>query len=94
MKVAFLGLGIMGKSMARNLVKAGHELTVWNRTPKSVEGARAAKTPAEAAHDESAGLRGRVTPGTPDSACFIRRDQAGPSRPMPTVRTHSEGRSP
>ena len=51
MKVAFLGLGIMGKSMARNLVKAGHELTVWNRTPKSVEGARAAKTPAEAAHD-------------------------------------------
>ena len=51
MKVAFLGLGIMGKSMACNLVKAGHDVTVWNRTPKSVEGARAAKTPAEAAHD-------------------------------------------
>ena len=51
MKVAFLGLGIMGKSMARNLVKAGHDVTVWNRTPKSVEGACAAKTPAEAAHD-------------------------------------------
>ena len=50
--------------------------------------------PAEAAHDGSAGLRGRVTPGTPDSACFIRRDQARASRPMPTVRTHSEGRSP
>ena len=51
MKVAFLGLGIMGNSMARNLVKAGQDVTVWNRTPKSVEGARAAKTPAEAAHD-------------------------------------------
>jgi 3-hydroxyisobutyrate dehydrogenase-like beta-hydroxyacid dehydrogenase len=51
MKVAFLGLGIMGNAMARNLVKAGHEVTVWNRTPKSIEGARAAKSPADAARD-------------------------------------------
>jgi 3-hydroxyisobutyrate dehydrogenase-like beta-hydroxyacid dehydrogenase len=50
MRVAFLGLGIMGRSMAANLVKAGHELTVWNRTPgKDVEGARSAASPAEAA---------------------------------------------
>jgi 3-hydroxyisobutyrate dehydrogenase-like beta-hydroxyacid dehydrogenase len=50
MRVAFLGLGIMGHSMATNLVKAGHEVTVWNRTPgKQVEGARGAATPAEAA---------------------------------------------
>lgn len=50
MRVAFLGLGIMGRPMATNLVKAGHEVTVWNRTPgKSVEGARVATTPAEAA---------------------------------------------
>jgi len=50
MRVAFLGLGIMGQSMANNLVKAGHEVTVWNRsTGKQVEGARAAATPAEAA---------------------------------------------
>jgi 3-hydroxyisobutyrate dehydrogenase len=50
MKVAFLGLGIMGGPMAANLVKAGHEVTVWNRTPgKTVEGARIASTPAEAA---------------------------------------------
>src|SRR5947208_6320216 len=50
MRVAFLGLGIMGRPMATNLVKAGHEVTVWNRTPgKIVEGARAASTPAEAA---------------------------------------------
>jgi 3-hydroxyisobutyrate dehydrogenase-like beta-hydroxyacid dehydrogenase len=37
--------------MAVNLVKAGHEVTVWNRTPKNVEGARTAATPAEAAKD-------------------------------------------
>ena len=50
MRVAFLGLGIMGQPMATNLVKAGHEVTVWNRTPgKHVEGARLAATPAEAA---------------------------------------------
>jgi 3-hydroxyisobutyrate dehydrogenase-like beta-hydroxyacid dehydrogenase len=50
MRVAFLGLGIMGRAMAANLVKAGHEVTVWNRTPgKEVEGARAAASPAEAA---------------------------------------------
>ena len=50
MRVAFLGLGIMGRSMAANLVKAGHEVTVWNRTPgKDVEGARSALSPAEAA---------------------------------------------
>src|SRR3954464_5977447 len=51
MKVAFLGLGIMGNSMARNLVKAGHKVTVWNRTTKSVEGAHSAKSPAEAARE-------------------------------------------
>lgn len=50
MKVAFLGLGIMGRPMASNLAKAGHEVTVWNRTPgKEVEGARTAATPAETA---------------------------------------------
>ena len=50
MRVAFLGLGIMGRPMAANLVKAGHEVTVWNRTPgKTVEGAQSASSPAEAA---------------------------------------------
>jgi 3-hydroxyisobutyrate dehydrogenase-like beta-hydroxyacid dehydrogenase len=49
MRVAFLGLGIMGRAMATNLVKAGHEVTVWNRTSgKEVEGARVAVSPAEA----------------------------------------------
>jgi 3-hydroxyisobutyrate dehydrogenase-like beta-hydroxyacid dehydrogenase len=50
MRVAFLGLGIMGRPMAANLVKAGHEVSVWNRTPgKEVEGARTGASPADAA---------------------------------------------
>jgi 3-hydroxyisobutyrate dehydrogenase-like beta-hydroxyacid dehydrogenase len=50
MRVAFLGLGIMGRSMAANLVKAGHEVAVWNRSGgKDVEGARSAASPADAA---------------------------------------------
>jgi 3-hydroxyisobutyrate dehydrogenase/2-hydroxy-3-oxopropionate reductase len=50
MRVAFLGLGIMGRPMAANLVKAGHEVTVWNRTAgKDIEGARAGVSPADAA---------------------------------------------
>jgi 3-hydroxyisobutyrate dehydrogenase-like beta-hydroxyacid dehydrogenase len=50
-KIAFLGLGIMGRPMAANLVKAGHEVTVWNRTSKSLDGAQTAATPAEAARE-------------------------------------------
>src|SRR5215467_15193437 len=50
MRVAFVGLGIMGRPMAANLIKAGHEVSVWNRSPgKEVEGARLASSPAEAA---------------------------------------------
>ncbi|HEX2328076.1 MAG TPA: NAD(P)-dependent oxidoreductase [Candidatus Angelobacter sp.] len=54
MRVAFLGLGIMGRPMAANLVKNGHEVTVWNRTPKDVEGAATAPTPAEAVKGKEA----------------------------------------
>ncbi|MPV87601.1 NAD(P)-dependent oxidoreductase [Georgenia ruanii] len=49
--VAVLGLGTMGRGMATNLVAAGHEVTVWNRTPGArpeVAGARAAASIAEA----------------------------------------------
>jgi 3-hydroxyisobutyrate dehydrogenase-like beta-hydroxyacid dehydrogenase len=54
MKIGFIGLGRMGRPMARNLMAAGHELTVHNRSQQVVdelvgEGARRAATPAEAA---------------------------------------------
>lgn len=52
--VAVLGLGIMGQPMARNLLRGGFEVRVWNRTPARTselarEGARPAVSPAAAA---------------------------------------------
>lgn len=38
MKVAFLGLGGMGMAMAANVAKAGHDIAVWNRSPKTLAG--------------------------------------------------------
>jgi 3-hydroxyisobutyrate dehydrogenase-like beta-hydroxyacid dehydrogenase len=52
MKIGFVGLGDMGLAMADNLRRAGHELTVYNRTRARAEalaGARVAATPGEAA---------------------------------------------
>ena len=54
MKVGWIGLGNMGQSMARNLLKAGHELLIYNRTRRRAEelepdGARIAASPAAAA---------------------------------------------
>ncbi|MDO6413891.1 NAD(P)-dependent oxidoreductase [Sphingomonas sp. BIUV-7] len=54
MRVAILGLGNMGGAIARNILKAGHDLTVWNRSPDKAAalvegGATLATTPAEAA---------------------------------------------
>lgn len=53
-KIAYLGLGIMGRGMAANLLKAGYPVTVWNRTAERcaslvAQGAQQAATPAEAA---------------------------------------------
>ncbi len=54
-KVAFLGLGVMGYPMAGHLARAGHTVTVYNRTPAKAQawaqefGGRAAATPREAA---------------------------------------------
>ena len=53
-RVAFLGLGVMGYPMAGHLVKAGHDVTVWNRTGAKAQawakeyGGSAAATPADA----------------------------------------------
>jgi 2-hydroxy-3-oxopropionate reductase len=53
-KIGFIGLGLMGRPMAMNLLKAGHSLTVWNRTASRAQelvaaGAVLAKTPREVA---------------------------------------------
>jgi len=54
--ISYLGLGTMGSGMAANVLKAGYELTVWNRSTEKCEpfarkGARVAKTPADAVRD-------------------------------------------
>jgi 2-hydroxy-3-oxopropionate reductase len=54
MKIGFVGLGIMGRPMALNLIKGGHEVTVWARRAESMQpllaaGAKAAASPADAA---------------------------------------------
>jgi 3-hydroxyisobutyrate dehydrogenase-like beta-hydroxyacid dehydrogenase len=59
MKIGFVGLGRMGGHIAENLLKAGHQVTVWNRSPAPVaalveKGAIAAKTPEEALQGEAA----------------------------------------
>ena len=57
MKVGFIGLGNMGAAMASNLLKASHDLTVYNRTraraePLAAQGAKIASTVAEACRGE------------------------------------------
>jgi len=52
LKIGFLGLGIMGTGMVANLLRSGHEVTVWNRTPAKCrdfvkQGALKANSPAE-----------------------------------------------
>ena len=56
-RVGFIGLGIMGSRMAANVVRAGHQVTVWNRTRRTAEAfaaehrAALADTPADAARE-------------------------------------------
>src|SRR5438094_7327560 len=54
--ISYLGLGTMGSGMASNLLKAGYQLTVWNRSAEKCEpfarkSARIADTPADAVRD-------------------------------------------
>lgn len=56
-RIGFVGLGVMGRPMALNLVKAGHQLTVFDIEARAIEslveaGARAAGTAREAAQDQ------------------------------------------
>ena len=65
-RVAFLGLGIMGRPMAENLRAAGFELVVWNRTRERAEefGGEVAVSPAEAA--AAAGVAISMVPDVPE----------------------------
>ncbi len=59
MKIAFIGLGRMGAGMARNLLRAGHTVAVYNRSREkadqlAADGARVASSPADASRDVEA----------------------------------------
>lgn len=56
MRIGFCGTGMMGAPMAIRLVEAGHDVSVWNRTPSRADpvvdrGATRARTPSEAARE-------------------------------------------
>jgi 3-hydroxyisobutyrate dehydrogenase len=77
-RVAFLGTGTMGTPMARNLLKAGFELRVWNRTTDkarvlAAEGADLAETPADAV----LAVMGQATESVPDGAVWLQTGMVG-----------------
>ena len=81
-RVAFLGLGIMGAPMAANLVRAGFEVTVWNRTHARAErfvaqhGGHMANTPARAAETADVLVTMVVDAPEVESVLFGVRDSA------------------
>ena len=73
--VAVLGTGIMGSAMARNLVDAGLNTTVWDRSPSATEplaeaGARVAASPREAVRDARVVITMLPTPDVVNSVIF------------------------
>jgi 3-hydroxyisobutyrate dehydrogenase-like beta-hydroxyacid dehydrogenase len=81
-KIAFLGLGEMGNPMASRLLQAGHELTVWNRTPErtaplAARGAIAATSPAEAAAGADFIITMLATPAALEEVVFGDKGLAG-----------------
>ena len=75
MDVGFLGLGRMGSAMARNLMKGGHRLTVWNRSPKAVDelvaAGAAGREPRASCSTRSSSTTTRCTASVP-STCVSR----------------------
>ena len=74
-KYGFLGLGIMGAPMAANLVRAGHEVIVWNRTagkcaPLVDLGAQQASTAAEAVAESDITFAMLADPAAAESVVF------------------------
>ena len=66
-KVGYVGLGLMGNPMSKNLIKAGHEVTVWNRTASRMDelieaGAKASGSAAEAARNSESRPQPAQTP--------------------------------
>ena len=72
--IGFIGLGVMGKPMAKNLIKGGHSLVVYNRSRGAVDevvgaGAKAATSPADVARQATIIIT--LVPDTPDVELVI-----------------------
>ena len=67
-QIGFIGLGIMGKPMARNLVKAGYELTVYDIVGEAVEELATEGAKTASSSQEVAAATGKVITMLPDSA--------------------------
>jgi 3-hydroxyisobutyrate dehydrogenase-like beta-hydroxyacid dehydrogenase len=79
MKLAFIGLGKMGAGMAHNLLRAGHNLAVYNRSREKAEalakeGARVADSPADACRDAEAVLTMVADDSALEQIVFGRRE--------------------
>jgi len=86
-KLGYIGLGIMGLPMARNLLDAGYELVVWNRTPEKAkplidQGAALAESPADLAASGASIIFLNVT-DTPDVEAVLFGDQGVASAALP-----------
>jgi 2-hydroxy-3-oxopropionate reductase len=76
-RIAFIGLGIMGAPMAANLLAAGHEVAVFNRSPEKAralgeKGARVAESAADAAREAEIAIT--MLPDSPDVESVVLGD--------------------
>lgn len=74
-RIGFIGLGIMGSAIAKNLVKGGFDMTVWNRSPGKCDelrdlGARQAATPAQLVEECSITFAMLSDPAAAEEVCF------------------------
>jgi 3-hydroxyisobutyrate dehydrogenase-like beta-hydroxyacid dehydrogenase len=75
MRIGFIGLGKMGSAMARNLLRAGHQVAVYNRSRQKAEalageGARAADSPADACRESQAVMTMLADDGAVEQVVF------------------------
>ena len=84
MKVGFIGLGHMGSGMARNLIKAGHNLVVYNRTRSRAEAFRSAgAVVAESSGEAAVGVEALITMLSDDRA--VEDSVLGPGRALESL---------
>ncbi|WP_417673814.1 NAD(P)-dependent oxidoreductase [Pseudodonghicola sp.] len=85
-RLGYLGTGLMGEPMVMNLLKAGYEVTVWNRTPSKCDavvaaGARRAESPADLACQSDVVMACLTNAAAVEAVLFGDHGVAGVTRP-------------